>query len=344
MNKIKTLSLFSGIGAFEKGLQNLNIDYDLINYCEIDEKASKSYSIIHDISEEKNLKDITKIDEKKLPKDLDLITYGFPCQDISLAGKQKGFQDESGNKTRSGLFFDALRIIKETQPKFAIAENVKNLMSNKFKSEFETVLNSLEDVGYNNYYKILKSSNYGLPQARERVFIVSIRKDIDKGFVFPKPIKLEKTLYECLDFRDNKDDLTKSFYNFYKEKINNLASYEDFIKYIEQIPIKENEIHTKDLKMYSFNEMNIITMLSGICGTLTCRNVINYNKKFFYNNKLYKPSPKMCFRLQGFTDEDYNKIKDIIKEKYIYKQIGNSIPVNFLYYIFKELFSQYNMN
>jgi Site-specific DNA methylase len=114
-------------------------------------------------------------------------------------------------------------------------------MSNKFKSEFETVLNSLEDVGYNNYYKILKSSNYGLPQARERVFIVSIRKDIDKGFVFPKPIKLEKTLYECLDFRDNKDDLTKSFYNFYKEKINNLASYEDFIKYIEQIPIKEKK-------------------------------------------------------------------------------------------------------
>ena len=96
--------------------------------------------------------------------------------------------------------------------------------------------------------------------------------------------------------------------------------------------------------MYSFNEMNTITMLSGICGTLTCRNVINYNKKFFYNKKLYKPSPKMCFRLQGFMDEDYNKIKDIIEEKYIYKQIGNSIPVNFLHYIFKELFQQYKIN
>ena len=122
---IKYLSLFSGIGAFEKALQNLDIPYDLIGYCEIDKYAAKAYSLIHKVPESMNLGDITKIDETKLPNDIDLITYGFPCQDISLAGNQKGLIDEEGNKTRSGLFFDALRIIQHTQQQICIAENVK---------------------------------------------------------------------------------------------------------------------------------------------------------------------------------------------------------------------------
>ena len=104
---IKYLSLFSGIGAFEKALENLSIPYELVGYCEIDKYASKAYSIIHNVPESLNFGDITLINEKQLPKDIDLVTYGFPCQDISLAGKQKGFEDEKGNKTRSGLFFDA---------------------------------------------------------------------------------------------------------------------------------------------------------------------------------------------------------------------------------------------
>lgn len=114
---MKVLSLFSGIGAFEKALDVLKIPYELVGYCEIDKYASKSYSAIHDVSETMNLGDITKIDEKALPKDIDLITYGFPCQDISLAGKQKGLFNEDGSQTRSGLFFEALRIIEETQPR-----------------------------------------------------------------------------------------------------------------------------------------------------------------------------------------------------------------------------------
>ena len=98
---IKYLSLFSGIGAFEKAMQNLRIPYDLVGYCEIDKHASKSYSLIHHVPESKNFGDITKIDETKLPKDIDFISYGFPCQDISIAGNLKGFEDEEGNKTRS---------------------------------------------------------------------------------------------------------------------------------------------------------------------------------------------------------------------------------------------------
>ena len=205
---MKVLSLFSGIGAFEKALKNLDIPFELVGYCEIDKYASKSYSAIHDVPETMNLGDITKIDEKALPKDIDLITYGFPCQDISLAGKQKGLFNEDGTQTRSGLFFEALRIIEETQPKIAIAENVKNLVGKKFNAQFQVVLASLEAAGYNNYWQVLNAKDYGIPQNRERVFIVSIRKDIDTGsFTFPEPIPLTLRLKDMLE-----DEVDEKFY------------------------------------------------------------------------------------------------------------------------------------
>ena len=215
---IKYLSLFSGIGAFEKAMQNLRIPYDLVGYCEIDKHASKSYSLIHHVPESKNFGDITKIDETKLPKDIDFISYGFPCQDISIAGNLKGFEDEEGNKTRSGLFFDALRIITHTQPQFAIAENVKNLTSARFKKEFDIVLRSLEEAGYNNYWKVLDASDYGIPQHRERVFIVSIRKDVDHGlFRFPDPMELKTKMINLLEPEDEVDDkyyLSEAMYDY----------------------------------------------------------------------------------------------------------------------------------
>ena len=205
---MKLLSLFSGIGAFEKALVRLGIPYELVGYCEIDKWASASYAAIHNVSEDVNLGDITKVDEKALPKDIDLITYGFPCQDISLAGKQKGLFNEDGTQTRSGLFFEALRIIEETKPRVAIAENVKNLVGKKFKEQFQIVLESLEAAGYNNYWKVLNAKDYGVPQNRERVFIVSIRKDIDtKKFEFPKGFPLTKRLKDVLE-----DEVDEKYY------------------------------------------------------------------------------------------------------------------------------------
>lgn len=193
---LKYLSLFSGIGAFESALTNLGVNYEVVNYCEIDKYASKSYSAIHGIPETKNLWDITKVNVFNLPKpgEIDLVTYGFPCQDISLAGKQKGLFNDDGSLTRSGLFFEALKVIKYCKPKVAIAENVKNLTGKKFATQFETVLKSLEDAGYNNYWKVLNAKDYGIPQNRERVFIVSIRKDVDVD----KSLKIRKlTPKEC---------------------------------------------------------------------------------------------------------------------------------------------------
>lgn len=204
---MKVLSLFSGIGAFEKALDRLNIDYELVAFSEIDKYATKSYCAIHGVDESMNLGDITKVDENSLPKDIDLITYGFPCQDISLAGKQKGMFNDDGTQTRSGLFFEALRIIEATKPKIAIAENVKNLTGKKFKEQFELVLKSLEEAGYSNYWKVLNAKDYGIPQNRERVFIISIRKDIDKGFEFPEPFPLKLRLKDMLD-----DEVDEKFY------------------------------------------------------------------------------------------------------------------------------------
>ena len=198
---LKLLSLFSGIGAFEKALTNIGEPFEVVNYCEIDKYASKAYSLIHNLDENMNLGDITTVDTKELPNDIDIITYGFPCQDISIAGKMSGFVNNEGEITRSGLFFQALRIIEDTQPKIAIAENVKNLTSKKFAEQFKIVLESLEGAGYTNYYKVLNAKDYGVPQNRERVFIVSIRKDIDHGkFMFPNafPLKLRlKDVLEC---------------------------------------------------------------------------------------------------------------------------------------------------
>lgn len=162
-----------------------------MNFCEIDKYASKSYCAIHGVSEQINLRDVSTVNTAEL-HDVNLITYGFPCQDISQAGHQKGFFDKNGNVTRSGLFFAALKIIKDTKPEYAIAENVKALTSKKFTAEFATVLDSLEQAGYNNYYKVLNAKDFGVPQNRERVFIVSIRKDVDFKFTFPvgEPLKL----------------------------------------------------------------------------------------------------------------------------------------------------------
>ena len=204
---MKVLSLFSGIGAFEKALDRLNIDYELVAFSEIDKYATKSYCAIHGVDESMNLGDITKVDENSLPKNIDLITYGFPCQDISLAGKQKGMFNDDGTQTRSGLFFEALRIIEATKPEIAIAENVKNLTGKKFKEQFELVLKSLEEAGYSNYWKVLNAKDYGIPQNRERVFIISIRKDIDKGYEFPKPFPLQLRLKDMLD-----DEVDEKYY------------------------------------------------------------------------------------------------------------------------------------
>lgn len=198
---IRLLSLFSGIGAFETALRNLNIPYELVGFSEIDKFAIKSYCAIHNVDEKKNLGDVKNINTKDL-KEIDFMTWGFPCQDISIAGNLKGIEE---GKTRSGLYFEGYRILRDVMPKVSIIENVKNLTSKRFREKFVKILKDIEDAGYNNYWRILNAKDYGVPQNRERVFVVSIRKDIDKcSFNFPDKQFLRIRLKDLLE--DNVDE------------------------------------------------------------------------------------------------------------------------------------------
>lgn len=156
---MRILSLFSGIGAFEKALERLNIHYELVGFSEIDKFAIQSYCAIHNVNENLNLGNIQNINAKEIP-DFDLMTWGFPCQDISIAGKMEGIKKD---RTRSGLYYEGYRILKEKRPKISIIENVKNLTSKRFKKEFDSILNDIEELGYNNYWQVLNAKDYRYP-------------------------------------------------------------------------------------------------------------------------------------------------------------------------------------
>ena len=327
---MKHLSLFSGIGAFEKALDRLNINYELVGFSENDKYAVKSYCAIHGVDESMNLGDITKIDEKALPKEIDLVTYGFPCQDISIQGKQKGLFNEDGTQTRSGLFFDALRIIEATQPRVAIAENVKNLTSKKFSKQFNIVLESLEEAGYNNYWQVLNAKDFGIPQNRERVFIVSIRKDIDQGiFHFPEGFPLVLRLTDLMEDQvDEKHCL----------KLKDLHTF----KYVftpEQDGCKQigflNRPTTHDFSNRVYSPDGIARTLMGEGG--------NHNDKagqYMIDATqllIRRLIPKECFRLMGFDDTDFEKAEAVNSDTQLYKQAGNSICVPVVEYITKAL-------
>ena len=166
---LRVLENFAGIGTQRMALENLGIEHEVVGITEIDKFAIKSYEAVH--GEVNNLGDISLVDPNDVP-DHDLFTYSFPCQDISVAGKGKGF--EKGAGTRSGLLWECEKVIRAKKPKYLLMENVKNLVSKKFKPGFEEWLRALEELGYTNYWQVLNAKDYGIPQNRERVFCVSI--------------------------------------------------------------------------------------------------------------------------------------------------------------------------
>lgn len=193
-NPLRLIELFAGIGSQTQALTNIGIAHKVVAISEIDKYAIQSYEAMH--GKANNLGDIRKIEE--LP-DADLWTYSFPCQDISVAGKGAGIKEG----TRSGLLFEVERLLrvaseKGTLPKYLLLENVKNLVSKKFKADFDKWLDFLAELGYTNYWKVLNAKDYGIPQNRERVFCVSIRGEHEL-FVFPKPKELTIRLRDMID-------------------------------------------------------------------------------------------------------------------------------------------------
>lgn len=192
---MKIIELFAGYGSQALALKNLGFEVES-KISEIDKYAIQAYEQLH--GKTFNYGDISKI---KSLGDADLWTYSFPCQDLSVAGKQAGISEG----TRSGLLYEVERLLEiaaknKNKPKYLLLENVKALVSKKFKPDFDRWLEKLDSLGYNNYWQVLNAKDYGIPQNRERVFVVSIRKDVDtKGYKFPSPVPLQKRLKDMLE-------------------------------------------------------------------------------------------------------------------------------------------------
>ena len=205
------MELFGGIGACTKALKNIGMNVDVVDYVEIDKYAVKSYNAINGTNFEPQ-------DIKEWDKDInvDIIMHGSPCQDFSVAGKQAG--GDLGSGTRSSLLYETIRIVGKLRPKYVIWENVKNLLSKKHKHNFDNYINKLDELGYNSYYQVLNAKDYGIPQNRERVYTISIRKDIDNGnFKFPEKEELKMRLKDILEDKvDEKYYLTESMIKTYQ--------------------------------------------------------------------------------------------------------------------------------
>jgi DNA (cytosine-5)-methyltransferase 1 len=211
LKKLKVVELFSGIGAWSKALENLHIPHKVVLAVDNDKYPITAYNAIHNANFESI--DISELDEKSVP-DCDVICYSPPCQSFSAAGKQLGFEDKRGI-----LFFDALRIIKEKKPQYALMENVKGLAQKKFAKEFETMLDELEKAGYTNYVpnrKVLNAKDYNVAQNRERLFVVSIRNDVEQTFKFPVESKLNKKIIDYLE-EDAQSPILHNIYGGFKE-------------------------------------------------------------------------------------------------------------------------------
>lgn len=409
--------MYSGIGAPEKALNNLGIDYDLIGFSEIDKYAVKSYCEIHNVNESLNYGDATKIEANLLP-DFDLLVGGFPCQAFSVAGYRKGFED-----TRGTLFFDLARVAKEKQPKYILLENVKGLISHDKGNTLDLIVETLAGIGYTTDFTVLNSKYFNIPQNRERVFIVAKRNDLTlseswdisgsnvvaKGrrriseketvktfnFNWPKQTKVSVKLREILV--DNVDENVYLSKDKVKKLVSQMNAVDTDVVFVGGI--NNGSKWLDDGKNYSrnFKQGNRVYCESGIGTALTSQSVgglggqtslykvsnkticeneevlatltpdrINkrqMGRRFKENDepsftvntqdkhgvaigeypdyRIRKLVPMECWRLMGFTDDDFKKAAKVSSNSQLYKQAGNSIVVPVLEAIFKELLKDY---
>lgn len=205
--KIRLVSLFSGYDSQALAMERLkrdfpDFDYELVAWCEIDKMAIHVHNALFPQWADRNLGDICNVNPEDVP-DCDCLTYSFPCQDISNAGMQKGFAQGSGS--RSSLLWECEKIIKAKQPQYLVMENVKALTQKKFMPEFQRWIDTLSEYGYTSFWQVLNSKDFGCPQNRERVFMVSILGNA--AFEFPRPFPLEKRLRDVLE-----DNVDESYY------------------------------------------------------------------------------------------------------------------------------------
>ena len=206
-NPLRVFTAFSGYDSQCLALNRLGIPYELVGWSEIDKAAIVAHNALFPQYADRNYGDISKIDWSQVP-DFDLFTYSSPCTDFSNAGAQAGGEEGSG--TRSSLLWECRKTILAKKPKYLMFENVKALTSEKFFYLFDKWCKELESYGYANFYQVLNAKNYGVPQSRERIFMISILKTEDEPdpyYEFPRPIKLEKSVEDILE-----DDVPEKYY------------------------------------------------------------------------------------------------------------------------------------
>ena len=356
MKKIKVIELFAGVGSQAMALRNIGIDYEVIGISEIDKFAIKSYEAIH--GEVHNFGDISKIE--KLPY-CDLLTYSFPCQDLSIAGQQKGISKD----TRSGLLLEVERLLlkaKEngTLPKYLLLENVKNLVGKKFIKDFERWLSFLNSLGYYSNWEVLNAKDYGIPQNRERVFVVSSLENLH--YKFPNPVELKSKMKDLLEEKVNeKYYLSEQCLKYFTDTKNRNG----FIRGEKFDPRKLEDCNTAfaiTTRAGSRPTDNFIIQLGNLKNTESfggnpqtgrvyspdgispCLNTMQgggLEPKILQSEdyKIRKLTPLECWRLMGFSDNDYYAAKSVgTSNAQLYKQAGNSIVVTVLEAIFRNLF------
>lgn len=345
---------FSGIGAIEHAFMRLGLKTQIQFAGDIDANCKKAYFANYDIDESKWHSDIHEFDAKPFRDKVDLFVGGAPCQAFSLRGKHGGFED-----TRGTLFREFARVVIECQPKVFIFENVKGMLYHDKGRTWETIKNTFEeDCGYQVYFQVLNSRDYGIPQGRDRIYCIGFRNSTD--FKYPAPIALKKTVYDLLEDKvDDKYFLKEKGFHFITESINHTKSYTQ-INGLQQLCQKRNQQfnwhgdfifcpfskenekdaefmaklhHVKDGEESYFTEGSEKYAIhpDGHGNHIFSRNTkveCDLSKGWFR-----KLTPRECLRLMGFDDSFHI----VCSDTETYKQSGNSIVVNVLMAILKQI-------
>lgn len=316
MKQYKTIDLFAGIGGIRLGFDEaFSRETDTVFISEWDVHAQKTYRA--NFGDKAISGDITKISENDIPQ-FDICLAGFPCQAFSLAGQRKGFDDDYKGMARGTLFFDVVRICEKHKPSVIFCENVKGLTIHDNGRTFDIIKKSLEKIGYTVYEKILNSCNFGVPQNRERIYVVAFRKDIDStGFCFPDPTDSTKRI------RDIIEDKPVSA-KYYLSEI-----------YVETLR-KHKKRHEEKGNGFGYE----IRSWDDIAGAIVCggmgreRNLlidkrqtdltpVTHIKGEINKEGIRKMTPREWARLQGYPDTYKLPLADV----HLYKQLGNSVSV-----------------
>lgn len=307
-DKLKAIDLFAGIGGIRLGFQQaFKDDIEFVFSSEIDKYAQQTYYANFG---EVPYGDITKIDEKDIPPH-DIILAGFPCQAFSIAGLRKGFED-----TRGTLFFDVARIAAYHKPKLIFLENVKGFVNHDKGNTFKVVKQILEDMGYKVFFQVLNAKDFGVPQNRERIYIVAFRSDVD--FEFPKALDKTLNIYSLFE----KDIDEKYYYN-----------NKPLFSKIKDDVVDKNSIYQWRRKYVRENK-------SGVCPTLTANmGTGGHNVPIIKDNKgVRKLTPKECLNFQGFPK---NFKTPSLADGQLYKQAGNSVVVKVIEKIAKSIHNSF---